>query len=154
MDALYPIVLTIHSVMRWFVLLAGAAAVVQSLVSLVSGGTFLKRHKLSNLAFMIFVDLHLLLGSILYFVLSPITRAAFADFGGAMKEAAIRYWAVEHITGMILGFILLHVAYFLGKRAKTDKGKFIWGGIGLGLALLVIIGSIPWPFMAAGRPLF
>ena len=154
MDALYGIVLTVHSVLRYFAILAGAAAVVQALISLFSSGSFEKRHKLSNLAFMIFTDVQLLLGLVLYGVLSPITRAAFADFGGAMKETIPRYWAVEHLTGMLLGIIGVHVAYFFAKRAQKDRAKHLWAGVGFAISLLIILGSIPWPFMPAGRGLW
>ena len=39
----------------------------------------------------------MLLGLILYFALSPITRAALQDFGAAMASSGLRFWAV--VTG-------------------------------------------------------
>lgn len=152
---LYSVSLAIHSVLRWVVLLAGFAAVVQAAVALATAGSFDKRHKLTNLATMISVDTQLLLGLLLYGVLSPtVTQVVFADFGAAMKDSVLRFWAVEHLTGMLLATVLVHVAYFVAKRAKVDRTKHVWTLVGMGVSMLAIVASIPWPFRAASRALF
>ena len=38
---------------------------------------------------------------------SPMTQAAFADFGGAMGNSVMRFWAVEHIFGMLVASLLM-----------------------------------------------
>ena len=48
------------------------------------------------------VDLQVLAGLILYVFLSPLTTAAFQDFGAAMSNGVLRYWSVEHISLMIV----------------------------------------------------
>jgi len=151
---LYTTVLLLHSVLRWAVLLAGVGAVGLGVAGLLLGQAHGRPHRLANLAFMILTDTQLTLGLLLYAVLSPITTSAFADFGGAMKNPVLRYWAVEHLTGMVIAVVVIHVAYAMAKRAKGDRGKHLWAGAGLGVGLVVMLGSIPWPFMAAGRALF
>ena len=78
MANLYPQLLAVHSWLRWIVLLAAIAAVLVS----VSGwggtkpaGTNLRRW---SVIFVSAIDLNFLLGLILYFGASPITRAALA----------------------------------------------------------------------------
>ncbi|MEY2637389.1 MAG: hypothetical protein RLZZ197_1867 [Bacteroidota bacterium] len=47
---------------------------------------------------MISLHTQLLIGLVLYLALSPVTTAAFADFGAAMKDSATRLILVEHVT--------------------------------------------------------
>lgn len=145
----YGLVLSVHSLLRWLVLIAGVAAVGQAGASVATGGAFEKRHKIANLVFLISMDVQLLIGFVLYGFLSPVTLAAFADFGGAMKDADLRFWAVEHVTGMVIAVITMHVAYFMGKRASSARGKHIWAVVGFGISLLAVLASIPW----VSRPL-
>jgi predicted membrane channel-forming protein YqfA (hemolysin III family) len=151
---LYTSVLVVHSVLRWLVLLAGVGAAGLGVVGAIRGDETGRPHRLANLAFLIVTDLQLLLGLALYAGLSPITWAAFQDFGAAMKNPISRYWAVEHLTGMILAIVVIHVAYAFAKRAKSARNRHIWAGAGFGVGLLLVIASIPWPFMAAGRAVF
>lgn len=146
---LYTLLLVAHSLLRWLLLAAGAAAFLQAVLGLVGRQDWGKRHKLSNLAFMILTDVQLLLGIVLYAGVSPLMQGIFSDFGGAMKDGNLRFWAVEHVTGMVLAVIFVHVGYFIAKRAKKDARKHLWGAIGFGLGLLAMLGSIPW----ASRPL-
>ena len=66
------------------------------------------------------LDLQMLVGLLLYFVLSPITKAALSDFGGAMSEPSMRFWAVEHVFGMVVGIALAHVGHVAG-QARGDR---------------------------------
>jgi hypothetical protein len=146
---IYDVLLTLHSVLRWLVLVAGAAAVVQAVVGLAGRGDFEKRHKLSNLAFLVTMDTQLLLGFALYLGVSPLMTEIFQDFGAAMKDGDLRFWAVEHLTGMLVAVVLVHVGYFVAKRARKPARKHLWAALGMGLGLLAVLGSIPW----ASRPL-
>ncbi len=107
-----------------------------------------------GLAFMISLDLQLLLGLLLYLVLSPTTAAIFKDFGGAMKDPVARFWAVEHVGTMILAVALAHVGRVLGRSAKSPESKRMRLLICFGVSLLAILGGTPWPGMPAGRELF
>jgi hypothetical protein len=104
--------------------------------------------------FTITLDIQMLVGLLLYFVLSPVTKAALADFGGAMSVSGLRYWAVEHTFGMIVGIALAHVGLKRLRKAPNDAKRHRTAAIFFGLALLAILVSIPWPFMPNPRPLF
>lgn len=140
---MYAIVLTIHSLLRWAVLAAGLAAVVRGGAKDESAGKW----------FTILLDVQMLLGLLLYFVLSPFTRAALGDFGAAMGNSQLRFFAVEHVFGMVIALALAHIGRAKVRKAPADR-KAKLAMIFYGLALVAIVASIPWPGMPAGRPLF
>jgi hypothetical protein len=75
------------------------------------------------------------------------------DFGGAMANSALRFWAVEHIFGMFVAMVLTHVGRARVRRVSNDVKKHKVAAIFFTLALLTILASIPWPGTVAGRPL-
>jgi hypothetical protein len=141
---IYTTILIFHSWLRWAVLAAGLAAALR-------GGS--DRSDTGGKWFTILLDVQLLLGLLLYFVLSPVTGAALEDFGAAMREAPLRFFAVEHTFGMVLAITLAHIGRGRVRKAAPEKrGRTAL--IFYGLALVIILASIPWPGMPAGRPLF
>jgi hypothetical protein len=140
---MYGIVLIIHSWLRWAVIAAGIAAVAR-------GGA---RDSSTGRWFTILLDVQMLIGLLLYFVLSPFTKAALGDFGGAMGNSQLRFFAVEHVFGMVIAIALAHIGAAKIKKAPAERrGRLAM--IFYGLALIAILASIPWPGMPAGRPLF
>lgn len=71
-------------------------------------------------------------------------------FGEVMKDATMRFWAVEHITTMLIAIVLITIAR--GKAKKGVYGAASWLYL---IALLLILAGIPWPFREGiGRPWF
>ena len=141
---IYTTILIVHSWLRWAVLAAG-------LVAALRGGS--DRSDTGGKWFTILLDVQFLLGLLLYFVLSPITGAALEDFGAAMRVAPLRFFAVEHTFGMVLAITLAHIGRGrVRKTAPEKRGRTAL--IFYGLAMVIILASIPWPGMPAGRPLF
>ncbi|HYH40538.1 MAG TPA: hypothetical protein VD867_01025 [Burkholderiales bacterium] len=103
---------------------------------------------------MITLDIQMLLGLLLYLVLSPFTRQAMSDMGTAMKVSALRFFVVEHLFGMLVAVALTHIGIAKIRRASGDARRHRTALIFFSLALLAIFASIPWPGMPAGRPLF
>jgi hypothetical protein len=147
---MYPILLAVHSLLRWAVLAAGGAAVLRAL-----GGkrTWSAADDRAGLWFVVAMDLQFLLGLLLYAGVSPITRVAFADFGGAMANSMLRYWAVEHLFGMLIAIALVHIGRVRIRKADAARRRRL-ALIFYGLALVIILASIPWPGTSAARPLF
>ena len=78
-----------------------------------------------------------------------------AGMGVAMKDAVMRFWLVEHLTGMLIGIALITVGRIAAKKAATDQAKFKKIAVFFTLGLLVILATIPWPFREAlGRGWF
>ena len=107
-----------------------------------------------GLVLMISLDVQLLLGVLLYVALSPFTAEAMRDFGAAMKNPGLRFFAVEHVTLMLGAIILAHVGRVMARKAKTADARRMRLLMCFGLATLLMLLAIPWPGMASGRPLF
>jgi hypothetical protein len=108
----------------------------------------------SNLFFMISCDIQLLLGLILYFSNAWFEKLK-SGMGAAMKDPFVRFFTVEHALMMIIAWILVHAGRTSVKRATTDAAKHKKMLIFFGLAFLLILAAIPWPFRTEiARPLF
>ncbi len=150
---MYLTVLFVHSWLRWAVILLGLVAILRAIHGSSTRRAWLSADDRVWMLFIIVLDIQLLLGLLMYFALSPITKAALADFGGAMSNSALRYWAVEHVFGMVVGVFLAHRGR-ARVRAIPDAGrKHKVAAVFLILAMLAILASIPWPGMPNGRPL-
>ena len=141
-----------HNVLRWFVVVFGIWAVLNALGGLLSKREYSRSDNMSSLLFMISCDLQLLLGLIL-FVSNGWFAKIKAGMGEVMKNPVDRFFTVEHAFVMILAWILVHIGRSSVKRAGTDLAKHKRMLIYYGIAIVLILISIPWPFRAeAGRP--
>lgn len=143
---MYGVVLMVHSLLRWLVLIVLAARALRGAQAGISGEVYGALDRRLSLAAIVLVDLQVLLGFALYFGLSPKAAAALADFGAAMKDPVLRFWAVEHLTSMLLALVAIHVGHAVGKRAATPAAGHRAGAIGAGLALALVLAGIPWAF--------
>lgn len=149
----YLLVLFLHSWVRWAVVVL----VLISLASALSG--WLGRadwtpgdQRLRKLTVGV-VDLQVLLGLTLYFVLSPLTPRSLHALRAAMPNPVLRFYGLEHGVAMLLAVAVIHVASVRSQKGATPTERHRRWAIGLLVALLIIGASIPWPFFAYGRPL-
>ena len=148
----YAALLTIHSWLRWLVLLAGITAFVRAAAGASGRKPWTPADDRAGFWFVTSLDTQALLGIIMYVFLSRLTHAAFANIGAAMKDSVLRFWLVEHTFGMIVGLAFAHVGR--ARARKTDSlRRHRVVAIFFGLALVAILAAIPWPGMPAGRPL-
>lgn len=152
---MYEIILAVHSVVRWLVLIVGVVALAQNISGWLGNKTWTAKNRKINGAFIGMFHLQVLLGLLLYVGgFSPTMNRIFSNFGGAMKDAALRFWAVEHISMMLLAAIVAHVAHVISKRQDADVTRFKYASIGFILAFVLVLVAIPWPFReAVGRSL-
>jgi hypothetical protein len=149
---MYSTVLLIHSWVRWIALVAVIGAAFAAMRNQVAGSQSTADRW--SLIAMMALDIQMLLGLMLYLALSPFTAEAMKDFGAAMKNAPLRFWAVEHLTTMMLAVVLAHVGRALARKAKTPAAKRTRVLVCFGLAAVLLIIGTPWPGTANGRPLF
>jgi hypothetical protein len=154
MLAMFTAVLVVHSYLRWLVLAFAAMAVLRGVAGWHGKGLFTPADDRAGRFFTVLLDVQLLLGLMLYFVLSPVTRAAMTNFGEVMGNSVLRFWAVEHIFGMLVAVALAHIGRAKTRRLNDSTSRHKAAAIYFGLALLIILATIPWPFMPAARPLF
>jgi hypothetical protein len=150
---MYPNVLLLHSWIRWAVILLGLVATLRAISGAMSGRSWLPADARLSRIFVGVLDLQMLVGLVLYFALSPITKAALSDFGGAMGERTMRFWAVEHVFGMLAGVALAHVGVARASRTQDGALKHRRIATFFVLALIAILASVPWPGSPHGRPL-
>jgi hypothetical protein len=149
----YLIIIFIHSWLRWVVILAGVAIGVRATSGTMTGRPWKPIDELLGRVFVSALDTQILLGLVLFFFFSPVTPKSMADLRACMHVAPLRFFAVEHTTGMIVALVSAHVGWALGKRATSARVRHRRVAIGVGIALLVIAASIPWPGLSYGRPL-
>ena len=134
-------------------LIAALVAVIRAIAGAAGRRPWTRADDRAGFWFGTLVDLQLLLGLLLYFALSPTTRAAMQDFGAAMGSSGLRFWAVEHVFGMLVAVGLVHAGRSRTKKVKDDAARHKVAAICFVLALLAIVISIPWPGMPNARPL-
>jgi hypothetical protein len=147
----YTTLLIIHSWLRWLAYAAGVVALVGTLARTDPRVSSSSRRDPAGLIFTIAMDVQLLVGIALYGWLSPITTAAFHDFSGAMRNASLRFWAVEHPVAMIGAVVAAHVGGILQKRGRY--GRFRGISLSYAIALILMAIATPWPGRVSGRPL-
>jgi hypothetical protein len=146
---MYSLILLLHSWIRWAALVAGVGATAAALGDIRTG-----RADRWGFAFRIALDVQMLLGLLLYFFISPNMAEIRNHFGEAMQSASLRFWAVEHVTLMIVAVALVHVGGVLARKAATPEAKRTRMIVCFGLATLAMLAAIPWPGLSYGRPLF
>ena len=149
---MYTTVLALHSWIRWIALIAAVGTTLAAVRGKVEGPRSLA-DRWGMIAMMV-LDTQLLLGLILYFVVSPNMQEILHNFGAAMKDPATRFWAVEHTASMFAAIALAHVGRVLARKAPTTSAKRTRLLVCFGLATLLIMLGMPWPGRPGGRPLF
>lgn len=141
---MYTGFLHLHDVLRWLLLVSLAVTLVKYLAGWFGNQPWKKTDNILGIVFTSLMDLQLLTGLVLYFFLSPITKLALSDFGGAMKNADLRFYAVEHFAMMLIAVVLVHIGRAKSKKAKTDQGKFKIASIFFLISLVLMVLAIPW----------
>jgi hypothetical protein len=129
---------------RWLVLIVIVLAVVFAFIGWFNKRDWNKKDNITGLILTIFMDIQFLVGIVLYAFVSPLTKAAFNNFGAAMKNADLRFYAVEHILLMIIALVLVHIGRIKTKKAVAPWKKHRAATIFYGIALLLILAGIPW----------
>ena len=141
---LYPHLLAFHGLLRWVVLAAAVAAILVALSGWSGTKPADKNLRLASVIFVIAMDLELLIGLLLFFGASPITRAALANLGEAMKNHESRFFTIEHTVLMLLAVTCAHVGAALSRKGRTDLAKYRGAAIAYLISLLLMLGGIPW----------
>jgi len=137
-----------HSGLRWLILILIIVSIINSITNR-SKESFTERDKKTYLFTMSFVHLQFLIGLVLYFI-SPLVK-----FGSdTMSNSVTRFYTVEHFLGMFIAIMLISVGYSKSKKKLEVAAKHKTITIFYGIALLLILASIPWPFRGLGAGWF
>jgi hypothetical protein len=151
---MYPSALWLHSWLRWAVLVTGLVAWLRAVGGKTARRPWTPQDELWGLLLTISVDLQFLVGLVLYVFLSPITRLGLRNFAAAMQINVARFFTIEHVIGMVAGIALVHIARVKIRKAADPARKHRLAMLLYGIALVLMIISIPWPGMPVSRPLF
>ncbi|MCU0337056.1 MAG: hypothetical protein MUF12_04260 [Sediminibacterium sp.] len=139
--------LHLHNALRWVILLLLLVNIIRLLIG--------QKGLLWSKLLLISSHITLLLGLYQWYFSEKVGVKLFMEtmgsFGNIMKDSFARYWAVEHLTGMLAAIIIItvgHVSLKKGANTKRVAGFYI-------TALILILIMIPWPFREmVGRPWF
>ena len=140
----YTIFLYLHSWIRWIILILGIIAIIKAYAGWLGNKPYTKGDNAISGAFMGTLHLNLLIGLILYVFLSPFVQAAFQDFGAAMKNPELRFWAVEHILVNLIAVVVATVGRSKAKKAIDTVRKHKLTAIFYTIAFILLISRIPW----------
>ena len=150
---MYTLLVLLHSWLRWVVLVAAVVAIVRAVAGRGASAHWRPADDAAGKWFVMALDVQVLIGLVLYFFLSPYTMSAWGNMAAAMRDSLTRFLAVEHFVGMIGAAALAHVGRVRIRKAAEGR-RHTLALIFFGLALVVIVATIPWPFMPVSRPLF
>jgi hypothetical protein len=149
---MYTFLLIFHSLFRWVVLITLIWAIIKAYNRYSGKKPYTKadnalRHWTATIA-----HIQLLLG-ITLFTQSPtakISAKVFTD-NGHIREPF--FFGVIHLSMMILAVVIITVGSAMAKREELDSEKFKTMLTWFGIALIIILIAIPWPFSPlAQRP--
>jgi hypothetical protein len=132
--------LHLHSFLRWVILLL-------LLVSLYY--SFVKSERIKSTGLWLMITSHVMLVIGLYQWFRDVFN--YPDFKSVVATPALRFFKMEHPVMMVIAVILITLA-----RRKAKELNYRSHSIMLGVALLIILAMIPWPFREAAiaRPWF
>lgn len=141
-------ILHLHSLLRWFLLALLIYVVIVSIIGWKQNKAYTKGYK--NLVFYTVLTTHvqLILGLLLYFWNG--WAGNWARIGEVMSQSLIRFFTVEHTLGMLISVVLITIGSVRSKKVAEDSGKYKVVALMFGIALLLILLSIPWPFREVG----
>jgi len=151
---MYTVLLSLHSILRWIILLLAIIAIYKSYTGMVSGKPFTAGDKKNGLFLLIAAHTALLIG-LYQWIVGPWGLKNIENMGmsAVMKDPVARFYGVEHMTGMIIAIVLITIARGVSKKNIPDRVKHkrvFWLVL---IALILILASVPWPFRAGiARP--
>lgn len=140
---MYTGLLHLHSILRWVILILLLIALFQA---------FGKKDGLKKTSLWLLIAAHttLIIGLYQWFA-GPLGFKLIqqSGMGEVMKNASYRFFAVEHLTGMLIAIVLITIAR--GKAKRSVFGAASWLYL---IALIIILISVPWPFRFPDRAWF
>ena len=134
------ILISAHSILRWAVLLFGLYAITKSARGLLHKQDYTPNHNMAATLFIASVHLQVVLGLLLY-----VARESYEGFSN-MGNAALRFWAIEHLVGMLLAAVIIQIGRTKSKKATETAKKHKTALIFFSIGILIILAMIPWPF--------
>ena len=152
--SMYQGLLHLHNLGRWVLIILLVIAIINAFAGMRRNEPFSKGDKKITLFLMITAHTMLLIGLYQWFA-GPWGLQQFTNLGmkGVMQNSVARFWAVEHITIMLIAIVLITIGRGAAKKKITDRAKhkkMFWMFF---IAFILILAAVPWPGRNVGRPL-
>lgn len=143
---MFPVLLQIHSILRWVILILLVLSIVQSFIGWIKNRELREGDTKLWLFTMIFAHTTLLVGLILlFFGRFGILSSGLPEGIILMKDTFYRFYWVEHPFGMLVATLLITIGRAVVKKQIPDPLKYkraFWLFL---IALVVIMLVVPWP---------
>ncbi|MCU0353544.1 MAG: cytochrome B [Cytophagales bacterium] len=153
---MYTGLLHLHNLLRWVILILLLVAIVRHWMGMNAKREFSAADKRIDLFLMVAAHITLLVG-LYQWAVGPwgLEQIRAVGFGEVMKDKVRRFWAVEHLTGMLIGIALITVGRGSFRKVLPAERKHRRALVLFVIALAIIFLSVPWPFREGiARPLF
>lgn len=151
---MYEHLLFIHSWTRWAVLIGAVHFLVRAIKGFVRNEIWSRGDDYFIRVYHQVFGFQVLFGLTLWIGFSPMTKAAFHDFGVMKDNFAILFYLILHAGAMLLALGLFEIARAKAKKLNESKGKFRLYIRSLFAVLFIFFLAIPWPWYSFGRALF
>ena len=151
---MHQTLLILHSINRWLVLASLFYTIGTALSGLRSGRAFsgadnTVRHVTATIS-----HIQLLLGLSLYMI-SPVVKFDVTESVGTGLVSEHTFFRLIHIAFMAIAVVVITIGSARAKRVGSEKEKFRTMFVWFGVALLIVLAAVPWPFSPlANRPYF
>jgi hypothetical protein len=148
--------LGLHSLLRWLILILLIVNIYRSYMA-TQGSPYTDKDKSWNLRLLIIVHLNVLIGLYQYFFSARHGLLAYLrtnTIKEIMQNPEMRFWVVEHITGMLIAAVIITISRVLAKKDGIGLRKHRKLGLLYVITLVIILVSIPWPFRFEEIPWF
>ena len=134
----------IHSYWAYIVLIILIFAVINAIIGLSSKKEFKDKDLRISLFALIASHIQLIIGFIAYYTSTFYESMRGMGMGEVMKNSELRKPLIEHPLMIIIAIALITIGFSKHKKKTTDSSKFKTIAIFYGIALLLILGVIPW----------
>tara|TARA_B100000497_G_scaffold125844_1_gene163228 strand:- start:959 stop:1414 length:456 start_codon:yes stop_codon:yes gene_type:complete len=139
-----------HSLLRYVLLIFLVWSTVNALLKMRGKKPFIAIDNKLSLYTFILAHVQLLLGLALYFIGANGFKLFEKGMSAVMSVSVFRFFAVEHIVGMLVAIALITVGRVKSKKLTDDIAKHKTTFTFFVIALLIILVTIPWPFRNMG----
>lgn len=134
----------IHSYWAYVVLIVLILAVANAILGLTSKKKFGAKDLRISLFALIASHIQLIMGLFAFYMSEYYTALKSMGMGEAMKNSELRKIIVEHPLMMIISIVLITIGFSKHKKKTSDLAKFKTISIFYTIALIIILGMIPW----------
>lgn len=137
-----------HSGLRWLALGILVYAIFNAIVK--RKKDYQDSDKTISIIALSLTHLQVVIGLVLYFVQEKYKLFSLMSDDALPKEvrSEARLYALEHPLVMLIAAVLITIGHSKAKKATESAKKFKLTAIFFGIALLLILSRIPWPFLA------